>query len=127
MSALFEGGIFSNNKVLFSVFITSIPFLLGLLYAGFATTNSNELSTAGLIVIIFSTVLNLIVFVQINNRLKSGVGNYPLLLWTASFLFLLLGIIIVSFSYKNMYTCSIINKSKNENKNSSKPIKNIKN
>ena len=126
MSALFQGDILSNSKVFLSVFITSLPFLLGLLYAGFATTNNNELSTFGLIIIIFSTVLSLIVFVQINNRLKSGEGNYPLLLWTASFLFLLLGIIIVSFSYKNIYTCSI-NKSENKNKNSPKPIKNIKN
>jgi len=128
MSALLNLNFLGAGKVLFSVFIVSIPFLFGLLYAGFATANKNGLSTFGLVTIIFSTVLSLIVFVQINNRLKSGVGNYPLLLWTASFLFLLLGIILVSFSYENIYTCSI-NKSenKNKNKNSPKPIKNIKN
>ncbi|MCP4485437.1 MAG: hypothetical protein GY932_08100 [Arcobacter sp.] len=121
MSALFEGDILSKSKVWLSVFITSVPFLLGLLYAGFATTNNNEASTLGLSVISLSTVLNIIVFVQINNRLNSGTQNYPLLLWTASFLFLLLGIIIVSFSYKNIYTCSIINKEETTNKNSEKP------
>lgn len=120
MSGLFEV-ILRSSKDWFSAFITSTPFLLGLIYAGFATTNNNEASTAGIIVISLSAVLNIIVFVQINNRLQSGKGNYPLLLWTASFLFLLLGIILVSFSYKNIYSCSIINKSETENKNSSKP------
>jgi hypothetical protein len=110
-------GFLDNSKFWLSTFVISIPFILALFYAGLTTASKSAdsiTSMVGLILVGLSTVLNIIVFVTINYRLRKNINTFPLQIWTASFVVLLLGVIVVSSSYKNVYTCSL-NTSKVDN------------
>jgi hypothetical protein len=105
------GNLVDNSKFWFATLIISSPFILALFYAGFATANKDFDSVSsifGLVLIGLSSIMNIIVFVTINNRLKRNNSTFPLRLWTASFILLLVGVLVISFSYKNMYTCNLI-------------------